>query len=288
MTLVLDAGALIALDRNDRAMWIRLKTAHGRGEPPVTLGGVVGQVWRGGPRQARLATALAGVEVKPLDDELGRAAGRLLGATRTSDVVDAGVVLLAVDGDEIITADLDDSNCSLRQPVGTWSSSGPEPGWPRGRPACARIRTIFVGFGGNRDADATGADIDVGIPTPARSCSARVGPVRWPCASGCSVPACPGRPETSSPSRRRCGPIAREPWCGPSRFRPPSVTQRCVHLRSARGAALTAAVAGAPAVRAGSPWDDSEKVADCVAWVLYTAATAASGSDLLDPPRPVA
>lgn len=108
MTLVLDAGALIALDRNDRAMWIRLKAAHGIGEPPVTHGGVVGQVWRGGPRQARLATVLAGVEIKPLDDELGRAVGQLLGATRTSDVVDAAVVLLAVDGDEIITADLDD------------------------------------------------------------------------------------------------------------------------------------------------------------------------------------
>lgn len=50
-----------------------------------------------------------------------------------------------------------------------------------------------------------------------------------------------------------------------------------VHLNSARGSALTAAVAGAPVVRAGSPWDDSEKVADCVAWALYPAETAAAG-----------
>lgn len=50
-----------------------------------------------------------------------------------------------------------------------------------------------------------------------------------------------------------------------------------VHLRSDRAAALTEAVAGAPAVRPGSPWDDSEKVADCVAWVLYPVQTAASG-----------
>jgi hypothetical protein len=50
-----------------------------------------------------------------------------------------------------------------------------------------------------------------------------------------------------------------------------------LHLHSARGAALTAAVAGAPVVRAGSPWDVSEKVADCVAWVLFPAQTAASG-----------
>jgi hypothetical protein len=50
-----------------------------------------------------------------------------------------------------------------------------------------------------------------------------------------------------------------------------------LHLHSARGAALTAAVSGAPVVRAGSPWDVSEKVADCIAWVLFPAQTAASG-----------
>jgi cation diffusion facilitator CzcD-associated flavoprotein CzcO len=108
VTLVLDAGALIALDRNERAMWIRLKALADANDVPVTHGGVVGQVWRGGPRQARLAMALAGVDVRPLDDRLGRAAGELLGATNASDVVDAALALLAVDGDEIVTADRDD------------------------------------------------------------------------------------------------------------------------------------------------------------------------------------
>lgn len=105
MTMLLDAGALIALDRNDRAMWVRLKALHDAGELPVTHGGVIGQVWRGGRRQARLAAALAGVEVRPLDDRLGRAAGELMGETHTSDVVDAALVLLAADGDEIVTLD---------------------------------------------------------------------------------------------------------------------------------------------------------------------------------------
>ena len=50
-----------------------------------------------------------------------------------------------------------------------------------------------------------------------------------------------------------------------------------LHLHSSRGGALTAAVAGGPVVRPGSPWDVSEKVADCVAWVLFPAQTAASG-----------
>ena len=106
--MVLDAGALIALDRNDRAMWVRLKALHDEGEVPVTHGGVIGQVWRGEPRQARLATALAGIDIRPLDEHLGRAAGVLMRTTRTSDVVDAALALLATDGDEIVTLDRDD------------------------------------------------------------------------------------------------------------------------------------------------------------------------------------
>jgi hypothetical protein len=73
---------------------------------PVTHGGVIGQAWRGhGPRQALLAKALAGIEVRPLDEKLGRAAGELLAAARRRDVVDAALVLLARDGDDILTSD---------------------------------------------------------------------------------------------------------------------------------------------------------------------------------------
>lgn len=108
MTLVLDAGALIALDRNERPMWVRLKATLEARELPVTHGGVVGQVWRGGPVQARLAMALTGIDVRPLNEHLGRAAGELLGTTGASDVVDAALVLLAADGDEIVTLDRDD------------------------------------------------------------------------------------------------------------------------------------------------------------------------------------
>ncbi len=108
MRTIFDAGALIGLDRNDRQMWVRLKGLLNAGEVPMTHGGVVGQVWRGGPRQARLASALAGIEVASLDQRLGRLAGELLGAARMSDVVDAALVLLAADGDEIVTLDSDD------------------------------------------------------------------------------------------------------------------------------------------------------------------------------------
>ncbi|MGI8514498.1 MAG: hypothetical protein ACR2NT_05035, partial [Acidimicrobiia bacterium] len=85
-----------------------LKASELAGEIPVTHGGALGQVWRGGPRQARLAHALQGVDVRPLDRALGRASGELLGTTGLSDVIDAAVVLLAADGDEIVTLDRDD------------------------------------------------------------------------------------------------------------------------------------------------------------------------------------
>ncbi len=108
MTLILDSAALIALERNERSMWVRLKAAQLERDLPLTHAGVLGQVWRGGPRQARLSQALGGIDVRALDERLGRAAGQLLAAAGLADVIDAAVVLLAADGDEIVTADGDD------------------------------------------------------------------------------------------------------------------------------------------------------------------------------------
>jgi hypothetical protein len=106
MRLILDAGALIALERNDRLTWRRLEAALEARNPPICHGGIVGQVWRGdGMRQARLARALVAVEIRPLDVSLGRAAGQLLARAKRSDVIDAALVLLAEDGDRIITSD---------------------------------------------------------------------------------------------------------------------------------------------------------------------------------------
>lgn len=68
MTPVLDSPAFIALDRNERPMWTRLKAAQSVRQPPRTHADVVGQVWRGGSRQARLAQALEGVDVAPVED----------------------------------------------------------------------------------------------------------------------------------------------------------------------------------------------------------------------------
>ena len=109
MSLVLDSGALIALEKNDRPMWRRLKAALLANNCPKSHGGVVGEAWRGGgPRQALLALALAGVDVRPLDESLGRAAGSLRAEAGSADVIDAALVLLADDGDDIVTSDPED------------------------------------------------------------------------------------------------------------------------------------------------------------------------------------
>ena len=109
MRLVFDTGALIALERNDRASWLRLKSAFLASETPITHGGVVGQAWRGSdPRSALLSKALSGFDVRSLDEDLGRRAGELLARSKKSDVIDGALVLLAYDGDTIVTSDIGD------------------------------------------------------------------------------------------------------------------------------------------------------------------------------------
>jgi len=109
--LTLDAGALIAFDRNDRRMVALLKRALELGYSIAVPAGVVAQAWRDGRRQARLARLLGSDEVtiEPLSDRRAREAGQLCGATKTKDVVDASVVLCAKErGHRIVTSDPDD------------------------------------------------------------------------------------------------------------------------------------------------------------------------------------
>ncbi len=106
MTLILDAGAFIAAERADRDVIALVKAERLADRPPRSHGGVVAQVWRGGSgRQVTLTRLLAGVDVAPLDDQLGRAAGVLLGLTGTSDAIDAAVVAMSRDGDIVLTSD---------------------------------------------------------------------------------------------------------------------------------------------------------------------------------------
>ena len=106
--LTLDAGALIAFESGDRTVVAIVARASALGTRLAIPAGVVGQVWRDGRKQARLARLLASrvVEVEPLTDAGARAAGQLCGVTRTRDVIDASVVLCArARGHGVLTSD---------------------------------------------------------------------------------------------------------------------------------------------------------------------------------------
>jgi hypothetical protein len=104
--MILDAGAFLAVEQGSPDVVALIKRERLAGRTPLTCGGVVAQVWRGGRgRQVPLARLMAGVNVVPIDDRLGRRAGVLLGRAERSDAVDAAVVCLAADGDDILTSD---------------------------------------------------------------------------------------------------------------------------------------------------------------------------------------
>jgi predicted nucleic acid-binding protein len=95
--VVLDAGALIALERGDKKMRALVDVAARASRALVVPAAVVAQVWRDGSRQVALARLLKmeNVEVPPLDEGCCRAVGALCGRAGTRDVVDALVVLTA-------------------------------------------------------------------------------------------------------------------------------------------------------------------------------------------------
>lgn len=105
MSLVLDAGALIAYERGSRTVQAFLERAYRDSEDVRTTTAVVAQTWHGDARQARLATLLHGVNERDLTSDQARHVGCLLRHAGTSDVVDGTLVDIANDGDEILTSD---------------------------------------------------------------------------------------------------------------------------------------------------------------------------------------
>lgn len=105
MALILDAGALIALERMDAKVTGMVLSARRAAVPIRTSSAVVAQIWRDGSKQARVARALRGVDEVALDRDAARRIGQLLGAARRDDVVDGAILLVATDGDELLTSD---------------------------------------------------------------------------------------------------------------------------------------------------------------------------------------
>jgi hypothetical protein len=109
--VTLDAGGLIALERNDRRTVVLLARAAATNSPVTVPASALAQAIRRPPRQARLARLIRqpGCTVQPLARVDAAQVGRLLAASRTSDVVDAHVVVCARRaGQRIVTSDPDD------------------------------------------------------------------------------------------------------------------------------------------------------------------------------------
>lgn len=106
---MLDSGALIAAERRERETLALLRSALDEGLIMRTHAMILGQVWRGGSgRQAGLARLLDSVDIVPVDESIGRAAGELCGIARHDDPIDAALVVVAEPGDLILTGDTTD------------------------------------------------------------------------------------------------------------------------------------------------------------------------------------
>jgi hypothetical protein len=108
MALVLDAGALIAVDRLDRKVGAILRVAQQGNMPVRTSAAVVAQVWRSGSHQANVARVLTGIDVAALAAQTGRSVGEILALSRTADAVDGHLAFIVRSGDTVLTSDTND------------------------------------------------------------------------------------------------------------------------------------------------------------------------------------
>lgn len=103
---VYDAGVLLAIDGNDRRMWVIHHLAVEEGRRLLVPAVVVAQAWRDARRQVQLGRFLGSCEVVPVGLEVAKAAGVLCGKAGTRDVVDATVVTVALaSGAIVLTSD---------------------------------------------------------------------------------------------------------------------------------------------------------------------------------------
>lgn len=106
--VVLDSGALIALERRHRQSALDLRLAEQHGTSIAIPAGCVAQAWRDGARQVELARLLrtSHTRIVALGARDARRVGELLGRTGTTDVVDGHVAVVAMrDRRVIFTSD---------------------------------------------------------------------------------------------------------------------------------------------------------------------------------------
>ena len=109
--ITLDAGALIALDRDDRRMIVLLaRAAEAKGRVTIPASALA-QAIRRPDRQVRLARLIRQptTDVVALDRVDATHIGRLLAASGTTDIADAHVVVCARrSAQRVVTSDPDD------------------------------------------------------------------------------------------------------------------------------------------------------------------------------------
>lgn len=109
--ITLDAGGLVAFDRDDRRVVVLLARAGETGARVTIPATALAQAIRQPQRQARLARLVRQptTDVIPLDRVDATNVGRLLSASATADIVDAHVVICARRaGQQVVTSDPDD------------------------------------------------------------------------------------------------------------------------------------------------------------------------------------
>lgn len=109
--ITLDAGGLIALDRNDRRVLTLLARATERGMRITIPATALAQAIRNPARQGRLSRLIrqAGTDLIALDGPDATAVGLLLARTATADIVDAHVVVCAQRANQaVVTSDAGD------------------------------------------------------------------------------------------------------------------------------------------------------------------------------------
>ncbi len=105
MSVVYDAGVLVAADRNHRQVWADHRARLELGVVPVTTAPVVAQASRS-PRQVQLRRLLRGCEVVAFAPQQAHEVGTLLASAEMDDVVDAHVVITAARLDStVVTSD---------------------------------------------------------------------------------------------------------------------------------------------------------------------------------------
>jgi len=106
--ITLDAGALVAIDRNDRRVLVLLARARETAARVTVPASALAQAVCRPERQARLGRLLRQptTDVVPLDRVGATNAGRLLAASGKSDIADAHVVVCARrTGEQVLTSD---------------------------------------------------------------------------------------------------------------------------------------------------------------------------------------